>query len=449
MKKTYPILVSFLMLLIPFSAFAAVNIEMVDNTKQDVQEIKINIDTEADLAENIVLPIEFSSDVTVVNISKGDVECSTFSTDDGKDDNIAVINCELEKPTALNGVLAIISFTSTEESYTFKLLENEALDLGELSVGEVVNIGVPEQDTAVALEEGQQEGTPVEDDLLVTPQDTQAITTTSESGFSLDNITEYLPYILIGASVILLISIIVILLTKKKPTKEPKESESSPQEASKEEPTLRNMVNKEVPQSAPVETGTYRDIQPPQPSQFPFEQNVPQVPPQQREPVANIAPETQEDDLQEILKREGGATPPESQGIQDTPFNPSINLNTGAMPPSEQMGNPPVAQNIPQEPPQTPPENPEIYMRNNPSIVQPDYESQGSIDREIGQMQRTSPPTDAPGIIPPNQQNNFPDLNMGSTPTVEPNPYPPVPGNINQQQDDGNTEDIPPAPPLM
>lgn len=483
MKKLFTFLTVFVFFLIPFSVFAAVNISLADTSTEDTNTISINIDTETDVLEQVMLPIRFSEGVTITDVTQGTIECPTLEYSDSLENTI-IINCELEEATALDGTLATILFTSTEEGlYTFEVLEDdENLDIGTLALGEVVNIGQTEQleTTDDPLDESTFEDTetddtiPFEDDTLVTTQDGMPIET--EDSFSFDDITEYLPYILIGASVILLISIIAILLGKKKGPKTPKKSKETPpkrttpkppttqNETSQEEPTLKSMVNsventaKQPPTQTPPEQPTPQSTpeqpqppvaqqttppQQPTPSTPPISQPSQPQPPSQRTSSPQISPKTQEEDLQEILKREAQLT-------QSTQSNPEQNIDSTTPQP---------------QPPQTPPENKETYMQENPTLKKPDQELQENINREINQIKRTSPPAEAPGVIPPDQDPPTTDLNTGSLPSqpTTSNEYPPVPPSAQQPNQQGNQqntqqqgppvaqtpEELPETPPTM
>jgi hypothetical protein len=401
----------------------------------------------------------------------------------------------LEEATALDGILASISFTSTEEEYTFQVSEDdESLDIGNLTLGDVtdiISIGQAQEEVTTepsddsTIEENQtEEAAPVVDDTLITAQEGMPIE--QEEGnflkdFSLDNITEYLPYILIGGSVILLISIIAILLGKKKDPKALKKSKGTPskrttpkpptqKDTPQGEPTLKNMVNSVG--STTKQPPTVPTPQPTTPQATPAPQQASRIqpvsqpsqpqPPTQRTASPQISPKTQEEDLQEILNREVSKTPPQEQENQETsqvPFNGGLNTqteNTEEPTPSNQNLN-----NATTPQPQTPPENKETYMQENPTLKKPDHELQENIDREINQIKRTTPSTEAPRVVRPNQNPPTTDLNTGSLPN-EPsatpsNEYPPVPptaqqGNQQNTQQQGppiaqTSEELPETPP--
>ena len=356
MKKIYSLLVVVAFLLIPFVVFAAVDITLRDTSTQDSKIITIDIDTQTDVLDQVSLPIRFSEGVIILELTAGDIECSTLEY--GEDEGIyneTVIRCILQEPSALDGTLVNISFTSIEELYTFELLDNEDLDIGTLTLGETVNVGDATDTEAPVTEEG----IGFEDEAFTVTQ--EGLSEEINEGFNINNLTEYLPYILIAGSVILLISIIAILLSKKKGPKDTAipTTRTSPQPPvqsteAQEEPSLRSMVNgvnntESQPQVEPEDEtvlqndSSFTTTPPISNTQTPLQQTAPvpptqpnvQEPPVQRTSTPEITPSTQEEDLQEILKRESSGTQSE-QIIQPTaPQTPLENQPSIQQPPQE------------------------------------------------------------------------------------------------------------------
>ncbi len=479
MKKLYTLLAVLSLLVIPFAVFAAVDVTLTDISTEDTNSISINVDTQADTLEKVVLPIKFSSGIQITEVIQGTIEeCTTLNYSNSSEDTI-LVNCEMDEAATLDGTLANISFTTTEENYSFEVLDDTNLELGTLALGDVVNIGeLDQEDTTYTTNDVTEEettledeqGIPFEEDALITAQD--EVSSEVNEGFSIDNITEYLPYILIGGSVILLISIIAILLGKKKSPKTPKKSQTKPskrttpkpptqKDTPQDEPTLKSMVNsvehttKQPPAPKPPKEQENQET-----DQVPFNSGLntqPQSisqPPQQQPPTQKtnspeIAPKTQEEDLQEILKREGLQSPLEEQKNQENnqvSFNDGLNIQTEpTIEPTS--SNPNIEATTPQpKPPQTPPEDKEPYMQESPTLKKPDYELQENIDREINQIKRTSPSTEAPGVVPPDQNPPATDLNTDSLPSQPiPTPsdeYPPVPPSAQQPNQQGNQQNI-------
>jgi hypothetical protein len=450
MKKLYISLVVLTFLALPLGVFAAVNVTLLDTSTEEVNTISIEIDTETDTLEKVVLPIEFSENVSIVEVAEGSIECPTLEYSDSLENTI-LVNCELEEATALDGTLANIAFTNTEGNYSFTILEgDENLEIGTLSLGDIVNIGeitqteAPEtavEDTEEAITED--DGLTLEEDSAITAQEEiqEGLPIETEEGFSMDTVTEYLPYILIGASVILLISIIAILLGKKKEPKKPKESKKTtrvpktpakrkePQppvqkESSDKEETLRSMVNNvnndkaqepETPQEPPQPTTPQPPTaQPTTPQQAAYTQQQ-QEPPMQKTASPQVPPKTQEEDLQEILNREVAAN---SQGQEDntdsqttppqTPIQPTTQPNieqTQAQPEVPFSGNLNVGNNtsLGENTPQT---QPRAEVPNNiptrPERPPASEENlQQEINEEVGRLETNNPPTPEYPSVPP------------------------------------------------
>jgi hypothetical protein len=455
MKKTHILLATLALLMVPFTVLAAVDITLRDISTEESKAITVNIDTQTDSLERVVLPITFSDGVDIINVSTGTINCSSLEyTETSEVENIVTITCELEEAIALDGVLASILFSSDDDNYSFELAENDDLEIGGLFLGDTINIE-PTTDLITDNTDEDEEGITLEEDMLITTQEVQPTDVVEEEGFNLDNITQYLPYILIGASVILLISIVAILLGKKKgskgqkppvdtPTKE-SDPQSPVENTQKEESAspLKDMVNSTGKTKEPTPPPTPKPTTPP-PSPEPTTPpptpkpatpppTIPPVPPAQpstqQPPVQktaspNIPPKTQEDDLKEILKREGSGmqTTPDEQEIQkpspqptQMPFSQDVNVNDSQM-----------QETTPQE----------VNTQTSTSEVTPvstPEDLQAKINSEINQISTNTPP---------------------QTPTTTPsNEYPPVPPSAVKQpqtnQDSSEEESVLPPPPTM
>ncbi len=324
MKKLHIFLTVLFSFLLPLSVMAAVDITMNDTSTNDDYTVSISIDTEGDTLDSIVLPIQFSEEVTISEVSTGTVICNNF--DSSEDGNILTITCELDSPSSLNGILATIDFTSTSDEYSFKVLENNPdFDIGDLDLGIVTNIGsddiipmpisdvmMDDEDTVVPFEED------MGDSPFVISNETDSI---EEKGGFMD----FLPYILIGGSVVLLISIVAILLSKKGPSKKSKGTDtpvddSTPADSTAipADNTLKDMVNSPtpvqqdtpVPATMPVQQDTPPVVQTPPPVQ---DTPIP-VTPAPAQPTPQTYSTTEEQDLADILRSES------SSGIDTTPI---------------------------------------------------------------------------------------------------------------------------------
>ena len=424
MKKLYVFFAFLFTFLLPLSAMAAVDIAIDDTSSNEEYSVSVSIDTGIDTLDTLVLPIEFSDNVVITDVLTGSVICSKF--DFVENNNILTITCELDTPSSLNAVLANIEFTSTSDEYSFKVLDdNSSLDIGGLGLGAITNIGSTETTTnRIATEEI--DAIPInektEDDFLVTSD--QPV---EETASSTEGIMTFLPYILIGGSVVLLITILAIIFSKKGTSKKseyiPVEN-PTPQDSTvpvqNEENTLKDMVNNTATpiEETPIPTPPVQDT--PAPVMPTIQETpAPTMPPMEEipissEPLQQAQPTTEEQDLEEILRSEN-STPVEPMGM------PS---NT---PPVQPMDQPVIHPEAMQ--PQTM-ETVDVSSQPQPS---PEDMLSNNVARELNQMQDTGS-----GI----------DLQGGMQEPVEPQPTQgfdtPQGGEVDQQE-----ESMPPIPPTM
>jgi len=391
---------------------AAVDIAIDDTSSNEEYSVSVSIDTGIDTLDTLVLPIEFSDNVVITDVLTGSVICSKF--DFVENNNILTITCELDTPSSLNAVLANIEFTSTSDEYSFKVLDdNSSLDIGGLGLGAITNIGSTETTTnRIATEEI--DAIPIneetEDDFLVTSD--QPV---EETASSTEGIMTFLPYILIGGSVVLLITILAIIFSKKGTSKKseyiPVEN-PTPQDSTvpvqNEENTLKDMVNNTATpiEETPIPTPPVQDT--PAPVMPTIQETpAPTMPPMEEipissEPLQQAQPTTEEQDLEEILRSENS-----------TPVQP--------------MDQPVIHPEAMQ--PQTM-ETVDVSSQPQPS---PEDMLSNNVARELNQMQDTGS-----GI----------DLQGGMQEPVEPQPTQgfdtPQGGEVDQQE-----ESMPPIPPTM
>jgi hypothetical protein len=475
MKKLFSLFVASAIFMFPFATYAAVNITLREDSSGDPLIVAIAVDTETDTLERIAIPLQYPEGIVPSEVLPGDIECTNLDYSPSQaDPNIIIVTCELSSPTALDGVLGNMSFlVERDDTYTINVVESDELDLDSLSTGQIVNLEQVSISTGTNGEEvtttGEElpttAGAPTtEEDLMVT---TGEPTTTTE-GNLLSSITEYLPYVLIAGSVILLISIVVILLGKKKGPKQPKvkkEKKNEPKQMSpvmggeqKSERSLKDMVNN--PESAPVQTTPTQPApaQEPTPAPIPMTQNAPQTPtqptytpPQQSTPP--IASASQEEDLQEILQREssvptamGDNTPqevPQTETPQAPQPNQGVPFSTGFSAPQQQN----APENIMPEAPQpqvnateemTPMTSPpEAVVANPMQQTEAPQDLQESVNGQIDQINGGVVPTQPPvgTTQQPTQQESQPQM-------------PPI--TLQQNPGTDNTpEEMPPVPPTM
>lgn len=270
MKKVFLSVLLLSFFLLPLKALAAVDITLTDKSTTTVKSVSLTVDSGTDALEGIQLTIEGSEDVTFSEVNSGTVVCSEFTPTLGT----ASIDflCTFDEATVVDGIVANIIFTTESEDYSITVVE-DTVDFGDATLGTVVNVG----EVVTATEETTTTGTESEsttEDVALVSANTNDTSSSSSTFFGID-IMEYLPYILLGGSVILLISIVGVLLTRKKDdnvaeapsqTEPTVESNTETQTVTKE-PTLKDMVNSNNVAAAPVETP---------PMQAPMEQSMEQ-----------------------------------------------------------------------------------------------------------------------------------------------------------------------------
>lgn len=435
MKKLYVFFAFLFTFLLPLSAMAAVNIALDDTSSSEEYSVSVSIDTGIEVLDTLVLPIEFSDNVVITDVLTGSVICSKF--DFVENNNILTITCELDTPSSLNAVLANIEFTSTSDEYSFKVLDdNSSLDIGGLGLGAITNIGSTETTTnRIATEEidAIPINEEIEDDFLVTSD--QPV---EETASSTEGIMTFLPYILIGGSVVLLITILAIIFSKKGTSKKseyiPVEN-PTPQDSTvpvqNEENTLKDMVNNTATpiEETPIPTPPVQDTPAPvmptiQETPAPVmptmqETPAPTMPPMEEipissEPLQQAQPTTEEQDLEEILRSENN-TPVEPMGM------PS---NT---PPVQPMDQPIM------HPEAIQPQAMETIDVSSQPQPSPEDMLSNNVARELNQMQDTGSGIDLQGgmqePVQPQPTQGF-DTSQG--------------GEVDQQE-----ESMPPIPPTM
>ena len=402
MKKIYSFLVASAILMFPFSTYAAVNITLKE---AEVGNVAVGVDTETDTLESITLPISYSEGVEITDVTDGDITCSELNyTESQEATNTILVICKLDSATALDGVLANIAFTSTGDTpATFEVVESDELDLGTLTLGETVSFEQTNTEPPITTETPTEQEAPT-----VTTGEPVATTETN----LLDSITNYLPYILIAGSAILLISIVVLLLKKDKGPKQPKGKEDRKEDQNQTPPvvqteqqserSLKDMVNN--PNSAPVQV-----------TPTPTDQNTPQI---QTQPTYTppITSTSQEEDLQEILQRESSI--PTAMGDNTLQANQDVPFSAGFSTPPQNQGMGPITS------------APDTEVSSSMQQSQTVQDLQESVNKQINQING--------GVIPP-QQPTYPE----SQPQM-----PPIISQQDQNTDD-TPEEIPPIPPTM
>lgn len=258
-KLLYSILVFSFVLLLPYKVFADVDLSLKDSSSTTQKEISLSVDTNTDTLTSLAISIQASSEVTITSIEQGDsTSCKNFNSSNSN--NVISVTCQMDTAQAVSGNIANIFFTSTDETYKFTILQDSTLDIGQLTLGSVVDV----DNTAKVTD-------------TTTTTTTQA-TATGTSDTTTKTIMNYLPYILIGGAVILLASIVGLLLSGRKkkdenntstistdttvpqvsqpiipimPSVEPTPASEEattppvvmPQESSTQEPTIKDMIS--------------------------------------------------------------------------------------------------------------------------------------------------------------------------------------------------------------
>lgn len=211
--RKFSFVFSILFLLISFDLAFAAEVKLEDTSTVSDKLISLSVDTKEETTDTIKIVLKASEDVDISNIQEGALGCSTFSSVPNK--NIVEIICTFSSPKTVSGKLADIKFTTASESYDFTVDETQS-EIGKLKIENVVNIGDMQIEQSQATNnsdtsETTEETTTSKETTETTPKTTSQTVTKEQNGFM-----DFLPYILLGAAGIFLISIIVLLITKKK-----------------------------------------------------------------------------------------------------------------------------------------------------------------------------------------------------------------------------------------
>jgi len=211
--RKFSFVFSILFLLVSFNLAFAAEVKLEDTSTVSDKLISLSVDTKEETTDTIKIVLKASEDVDISNIQEGALGCSTFSSVPNK--NIVEIICTFSSPKTVSGKLADIKFTTASESYDFTVDETQS-EIGKLKIDNVVNIGdmqIEQSQTTNNSDtsETTEETTTSKETTETTPKTTSQTVAKKQNGFM-----DFLPYILLGAAGIFLISIIVLLITKKK-----------------------------------------------------------------------------------------------------------------------------------------------------------------------------------------------------------------------------------------
>ena len=211
--RKFSFVFSILFLLVSFNLAFAAEVKLEDTSTVSDKLISLSVDTKEETTDTIKIVLKASEGVDISDVQEGALGCSTFSSVPNK--NIVEIICTFSSPKTVSGKLADIKFTTASESYDFTVDETQS-EIGKLKIDNVVNIGdmqIEQSQTTNNSDtsETTEETTTSKETTETTPKTTSQTVAKKQNGFM-----DFLPYILLGAAGIFLISIIVLLITKKK-----------------------------------------------------------------------------------------------------------------------------------------------------------------------------------------------------------------------------------------
>ena len=270
-KSLLPILAS-AMLLLPSQALAFVNFTLEEDTLSTGNTFTVMVDTETDLLETLDFTIGYTEGIDITSVKDNSGICSTLRS--VSQNNKLNIVCTLPEATSMNSVVATVTFDTTSSQYNFTILEDESMDIGDLKLGTVANIenevlAETDDTTTATTTTTSTDGTTSTEETATsgssgTPTDTttigttEASTTSTNSSTTTSNITDYLPWILLGGAAILLISIIAIIFSGRKDktekTEETPKPEATPETAPEaQEPAPQTISEKAMDNNPPTD----------------------------------------------------------------------------------------------------------------------------------------------------------------------------------------------------
>ena len=312
MKKFFSFFLFAVFLSVPFGVLASdsVDITLIDQPMNGSPKVLVMINGKENAFDNITIPIKVSSDVSILDVSTGTIVCDSFDYQENGD--TVLISCDFTSPTKVNGTLGEISFSSNVDNYSFTLLDNNELEIGGLTLGEVDNIG--EEEIVVTNENDLHD---TEEDFSMIEQDpflaNQEVIDPEETDKEPMVANKYLLYFLIGGGAILLISIVGIVLSKGNKGKKNKnvgEDIGSTQFTTESQTPLKEMVNQE--ENFTEVNIAQEDIASPTSSESPV-----------TSPIAesnSFSPANEEEDLEAILNSDFNN---ELQEMQTEPTGPT------------------------------------------------------------------------------------------------------------------------------
>jgi hypothetical protein len=410
MKKIFFSFLLIAFFFLPQKAFAAVNFSLEDKSTSTVKSASLEVNSGTDTLEEIKVTVDSSEDVTIEEVNSGTVACKTFTPTIGTA-KVDIV-CSFEEATVVDGIIANIIFTTESSDYSLSV-NKTSLEIGDAEVGTIVNIGEVESTDEVTTT-----GTNDTTDTTLTTTTSGKESTSSNTTILGIDIMEYLPYILLGGSVILLISIVGVLLTRKKDdnetqqptTSEPKvESTTQTTETPVKEPTLKDMVNSN---NAPVVEPATSSVS-------------------MQEPATPSLDSAEQKDLQDLVAKESSTMeipqmPPVQPVVEEQKVETTVQEQTNPMetPLSTPVDIPQMQEQSLMDTMPAPMES--TPVQEQPAVEMPPVQTEAPIDlqalvnNEIQQI-----PTEA--MQPETQNPIAPSAIEPSTPAQEDESLPPVP----------------------
>ena len=126
------------MFVLPTQVLANVNFTLDEDSLVTENSFTVTVDTQTDKLDTLDFSIAYTDGIEITSVKDNSAICSTLRST--SQNNVLNIVCTLSEATSINGVVATVTFDKTVSQYSFSLLDNGSLNIGELSLGEIVNI---------------------------------------------------------------------------------------------------------------------------------------------------------------------------------------------------------------------------------------------------------------------------------------------------------------------
>ncbi|MHC1716660.1 MAG: hypothetical protein AB9915_02105 [Candidatus Dojkabacteria bacterium] len=122
------------------SAYAKVDIGLEDNKEE--KTLTINVNSNGSYVEGVDLSVVFSDNIEILNIQQTDEFCTIGKSNKILPDNQFSLECFNDSNVEMSGMFATVSYNTQESDYFF-YADEESLDIGSLTLGEVSNVNKP------------------------------------------------------------------------------------------------------------------------------------------------------------------------------------------------------------------------------------------------------------------------------------------------------------------